>query len=254
MPHQCTNCDRTFADGSKEMLSGCPDCGGNKFQFKPDGADSVDSSAEPPEPPEPAGPSSSVAQTVGKTAATVKDLVGGGPSEEPAPPAEEPTQAPDETDPAPVGQAESPSAPTTTREDTAQASARTDVVSFDDLPASPTDEEEEHHFQPVQTDDPPGTAEIDRVSTEPSTTQDRSEDASSAATAGESEADDEPRADRPGLEELREELNDQFESIKVLEPGQYELNLMELYDREEYIVALEEDGRYSIQVPENFRE
>jgi predicted nucleic acid-binding Zn-ribbon protein len=40
----------------------------------------------------------------------------------------------------------------------------------------------------------------------------------------------------------------------VLQPGQYELNLMERYDREEYIVALEEDGRYSIQVPENFRD
>ena len=35
MPHQCTNCARTFPDGSKEMLSGCPDCGGNKFQFTP---------------------------------------------------------------------------------------------------------------------------------------------------------------------------------------------------------------------------
>jgi len=35
MPHQCTNCGRTFDDGSKEMLSGCPDCGGNKFQFAP---------------------------------------------------------------------------------------------------------------------------------------------------------------------------------------------------------------------------
>ncbi|WP_217900335.1 Zn-ribbon domain-containing protein, partial [Halorubrum sp. Ea8] len=38
MPHQCTTCGRTFPDGSKEMLSGCPDCGGNKFQFKPAGA------------------------------------------------------------------------------------------------------------------------------------------------------------------------------------------------------------------------
>ena len=246
MPHQCTNCDRTFADGSKEMLSGCPDCGGNKFQFRPDGADSVDDSAEPPEPPEPAGPSSSVAQTVGKTASTVKDLVGSGRSDEP------PTH--EETESTAVGQAESPAAQTPSQEDTAQASARTDVVSFDELPSSPAEDGEEHHFQPVQTDDPSETAGVDRVSTEPSPTH--SEGASSGATATEApdDEDDEPRADRPGLEELREELNDQFESIKVLEPGQYELNLMELYDREEYIVALQEDGRYSIQVPENFRE
>jgi predicted nucleic acid-binding Zn-ribbon protein len=254
MPHQCTNCDRTFADGSKEMLSGCPDCGGNKFQFKPDGADSVDSSAEPPEPPEPAGPSSSVAQTVGKTAATVKDLVGGGASEEPAPAPEEPTQTPGETDSSPVGQAESPSARAPTREDTAQASARTDVVSFDELPSSQTEEDDEHHFQPVQTDEQSESAGIDHVSTKSSATQHRPEASSSAATNSEPEPEEEPRADRPGLEELRDELNDQFESIKVLEPGQYELNLMELYDREEYIVALQEDGRYSIQVPENFRD
>ena len=44
MPHQCTNCGRTFADGSKEMLSGCPDCGGNKFQFAPKTAAAADSS------------------------------------------------------------------------------------------------------------------------------------------------------------------------------------------------------------------
>ncbi|PSP17737.1 hypothetical protein BRC62_04250, partial [Halobacteriales archaeon QH_10_67_13] len=58
--------------------------------------------------------------------------------------------------------------------------------------------------------------------------------------------------DRPDLSELREELNDQFESIKVLQPGRYELNLMELYDREEYIIALQEDGKYSIQLPEQW--
>jgi predicted nucleic acid-binding Zn-ribbon protein len=55
--------------------------------------------------------------------------------------------------------------------------------------------------------------------------------------------------DRPGLDELREELNSQFESIKIVSPGQYELNLMELYDRQEYIISLQEDGRYVIEVP-----
>jgi predicted nucleic acid-binding Zn-ribbon protein len=40
----------------------------------------------------------------------------------------------------------------------------------------------------------------------------------------------------------------------VLEPGQYELNLMELYDREEYIIALQEDGKYSIQVPDRWQD
>ena len=93
MPHQCTNCDRTFADGSKEMLSGCPECGGTKFQFRPDGfdggsdttgestgqgptadpSDSVDDS--PPDPTD--RPGDSVTRTVGNAAATVRDLVSG---------------------------------------------------------------------------------------------------------------------------------------------------------------------------------
>ncbi|MDZ7744994.1 MAG: Zn-ribbon containing protein [Halobacteriales archaeon] len=54
------------------------------------------------------------------------------------------------------------------------------------------------------------------------------------------------------MSELREQLNDQFESIKIVEPGQYELNLMELYDRDEYIIALRENGRYVIQMPEEW--
>ncbi|KPN29798.1 hypothetical protein SY89_00516 [Halolamina pelagica] len=45
MPHECTTCGQQFDDGSKEMLSGCPNCGGNKFQFKPPNRDS-----EPDEP------------------------------------------------------------------------------------------------------------------------------------------------------------------------------------------------------------
>ncbi|MFC7113995.1 Zn-ribbon containing protein [Natronoarchaeum sp. GCM10025703] len=52
---------------------------------------------------------------------------------------------------------------------------------------------------------------------------------------------------------MRAELNDQFESIKIVRPGEYELNLMELYDREEYIVSLMEDGRYAIEVPDAWR-
>ncbi|MFC7248934.1 Zn-ribbon containing protein [Halomicroarcula sp. GCM10025324] len=223
MPHQCTNCARVFEDGSKEMLSGCPDCGGNKFQFRPSGVDDSsppDTDAEPPEPP---GPDSSVARTVGKTAARVQDFVGGSGPEgaagrtSPDTSSTGDSQATDDT--------AAPAASTAgdvDSEDAAQASARGDVVSPDELPSEPAAESgEEHRFQPVGAD--PDSEESD------------------------------PEPDRPDLQELRKELNDQFESIKVLEPGQYELNLMELYDREEYIVALQEDGRYSIQVPDAIR-
>nr|WP_282594555.1 Zn-ribbon containing protein [Halomarina salina] len=62
----------------------------------------------------------------------------------------------------------------------------------------------------------------------------------------------EPTGEKPDMAELRAELNDKFESIKIVEPGQYELNLMELYDRQEYIIALQENGRYVIQMPEDW--
>ncbi len=35
MPHQCVNCNTLFDDGSKEILSGCSNCGGNFFFFIP---------------------------------------------------------------------------------------------------------------------------------------------------------------------------------------------------------------------------
>jgi predicted nucleic acid-binding Zn-ribbon protein len=244
MPHQCTSCGHVFADGSKEMLSGCPDCGGTKFQFHPEGADIPEqpTDAEPPERPE----EESVAGTVGSAAATVKNLVGGSgaPDDEKVggvafddsatassgtagDAAVEPTDtaagdaavdakptAGADVDAGPTAGADADAGATPGAEDAAQASARTDVVSRDELP--------EHDGSPPPVED--GTVV------------------------------DEPDDDRPDLSELREELNSQFESIKVVEPGQYELNLMELYDREEYIIAMQEDGKYSIQVPETWRE
>jgi hypothetical protein len=198
MPHQCTDCGREFDDGSTEMLSGCPDCGGNKFQFMPAG-DDPDPEAEPPDPPEPpAGGGGSVARTVGNAATKVRDVV----SENPPEPTPESEPEPSPATPA----AETPA------EDTAQASARSEVVSREELAA---------------------------VGSQPT-------------PQGESGAAERPDRDRPDLADLRAELNDQFESIKVLDPGKYELNLMELYDREEYIIALQEDGKYTIQVPERW--
>ncbi|UCE73186.1 MAG: hypothetical protein JSV56_09120 [Methanomassiliicoccales archaeon] len=33
MPHQCLKCGSVFADGSPQILRGCPECGGTKFFF-----------------------------------------------------------------------------------------------------------------------------------------------------------------------------------------------------------------------------
>jgi predicted nucleic acid-binding Zn-ribbon protein len=221
MPHQCTSCGHTFADGSKEMLSGCPDCGGNKFQFRParsdDGATTdADPGATAPDPePDPAPgddarsggddplsrPWPGQADADDADDADDAEII----EADPRPPADGPPAADD-----PTTAGDGP-------EDGAQADARTGVVSADEL----------------------------------------ADAASAPEPADGSAAGAEPPVDRPDdgpdLADLRAELNDQFESIKVLTPGRYELNLMELYDREEYIISLREDGRYVIEVPESWR-
>ncbi|WP_049906651.1 OapC/ArvC family zinc-ribbon domain-containing protein [Halorubrum aidingense] len=221
MPHQCTTCGRTFRDGSKEMLSGCPDCGGNKFQFKPKGT----SADEEPSPPDatPSAPASSPSET---PSASSPSETPSAPSPPETPSASSGTAAPGEpTDPtgpadppASAEPRESTQAGSTERvsertgEDTAQASARSDVVSPDELDRASRD---------VDPDAGPGS------------------DSTSAE-----------EGPRPDIGELRDELNEQFESIRIVSPGKYELNLMELYDRQEYIISLQEDGRYVIEMPD----
>ncbi|WP_247003512.1 OapC/ArvC family zinc-ribbon domain-containing protein [Halosolutus gelatinilyticus] len=298
MPHQCTNCGRVFPDGSKEMLSGCPDCGGNKFQFAPkamaaresadtgdsgstrarstassrttESADVTDSGAgsegaggtrtasesrtageKNSDWPSSASPDAGDASTpaTGSDEFTEWPDAARRPEDRSAPPQEEradtgtdsPVDSADPTDRSdPVDPSDRTSLPDD--EDTAQADARSEVVSTDDLPSQPPDEL------------PPRTRDTDdRAATGSTDVPPESRPADDAAPPGNGRVVSEPSADRPSIEELRAELNQQFESIKILQPGQYELNLMELYNREEYIVSLQEDGRYVIDVPESWR-
>jgi len=75
MPHQCTNCGHVFPDGSKEMLSGCPDCGGNKFQFKQGSVEDVTdgSDTQQPTPDEHDAASAADADSTGETAPDSSD-------------------------------------------------------------------------------------------------------------------------------------------------------------------------------------
>lgn len=250
MPHQCTTCGQTFADGSKEMLSGCPQCGGNKFQYLP--SDVLDGGAEAnaqpdAEPPNRDEDSGGMTEAVGRAATTVRDYVSRAGSQHDdqrrtdddpqAPssgrtdedvPGDRPGSSAEETDPSSERTPEEDGTPkddaeplpsSADEEDSAQASARGEMVDPSDLPTETK----------TTSPSPPGEG---RVVKEPDTTD---------------------SVDRPGLEDLRRELNEQFESIRIVAPGQYELNLMELYDREEHIIALQEDGRYVIQVPDSWR-
>jgi predicted nucleic acid-binding Zn-ribbon protein len=197
MAHQCTACGRTFEDGSTAMLSGCPDCGGNTFQYFK--GDPPETTGTPPEPAIDAGVGGTVGETVGKARAAVSGLMGDG--------YESPNQAPPQRD------------------------DDDDILVADETPVSEG-----------------GVTDGDVTAEEPAGTP-PSDNASSAEDPDDDTAPTDELAEEPSLDELRAELNDQFESIKILEPGQYELNLMELYEREEHIIALQEDGRYVIDVP-----
>jgi predicted nucleic acid-binding Zn-ribbon protein len=290
MPHQCTTCGHVFADGSKEMLSGCPECGGNTFQFHPKGTEPPE---EPPDadPPEPEG--SSTANTVGRAATKVRDFVSSDAGTDP-------DSGDGSGGPAPgSGSADSQSTGSPTA-DAREGPADTTADATGDAPT--TGAPDPNATWPSEDDDGDGlpTDEdgiIDADAREAARAADAGEDGAQAAArggvaagpeaeaggpeaepppsdsgsggddAGLSAAEDtvdrtgdqpegrvvsEPDGEQPDIAELREQLNDQFESIKILEPGQYELNLMELYDREEYIIALQENGRYVIQVPEQW--
>jgi len=399
MPHECTDCGRAFEDGSKEMLSGCPDCGGTTFQFRPDGPGPSEETDDTPEPP---GPDvDGVARTVGNAASTVRNLVAGGrrSDDDPDPgvgPADdsragdagpehdrsgttadagggadtstdsghsrqagcavdtgtvdtddtsdgeadasggaetteeaettreaettggveateeaettdgvEATEEAETTDgveatekaeaarePEATGGVETPEAiadsDTTgegTSDGTGQSGASADVDSTDeadgldpmeaDWPGTDTATDDGQHRNTASPDSArpdtgDGIVEADEQPSEPRNSRDRppvpdprplsarsgdsekpetdegSRDDESADVAGEGSGE------RPSLSELRAELNDQFESIRVVAPGQYELNLMELYDRQEYIIALQEDGKYTVQIPDSW--
>ncbi|PSQ18234.1 hypothetical protein BRD00_05705 [Halobacteriales archaeon QS_8_69_26] len=344
MPHQCTNCNRTFPDGSKEMLSGCPDCGGNKFRYRPSGdAGEPEPSRDRPEPAPDPDPGGSVTDAVRGATTTVRDWVGrggadgsrapdrgdrpsgpvgspgtaeGDPASEPDPSSEpavgrgwedvpesgespgssgdggsapdpdegsvsgpEEGSVPSENDGPPPGTPRGPvpddaervddGTPTPDGEDTAQASARASMVEPDELPdpsgdppsgvpSTPSGSVQPDPGEPDPGGDPDGVDAHGPAAPGEEATPGPA-DGSSAATGGSPEQATGPPesahdGDSPDLSKLRQELNDQFESIKIVEPGQYELNLMELYDREEYIISLMEDGRYAIEVPETWRD
>ncbi len=307
MPHVCTNCGRTFPDGSKEMLSGCPNCGGNKFRYRPDGADADTDGADadaidraPPEPDDEGLPARDQG-VVDRATTTVREWVGArstpsGPADldgasdsdvsarsdatstaSPDPVTDDPSDdsadatgvsrhgvsnatAADGVDPDALGSPESAadaesrsttdpsnesaSGSADAPEDTAQADARAGVADPSEIP------------------DPPLDGEVDGNAPDLAPAEERA--AAVADPSADDPTDPEHAADKPAdptatpaasnLAQLREELNEQFESIKIVEPGEYELNLMGLYDREEYIISLMEDGRYAIEVPETWRD
>ncbi len=58
------------------------------------------------------------------------------------------------------------------------------------------------------------------------------------------------KKEKTEVEEIKKELTRfGIESIRIIAPGQYEINLEKLFEREEIIIAIEEDGKYVIHLP-----
>ncbi|UIO99797.1 Zn-ribbon domain-containing protein [Halobaculum sp. CBA1158] len=248
MPHQCTNCGRTFADGSKEMLSGCPDCGGNKFQFRPKGAaDSGPGSDSESDLDSDRSSSETTTPSSLSNSGSPDPSLSGSSSPESTPP--DPTRSPSDHE----------SSSAVEGEDGAQADARSEIVSEDEIAEAAGSSAGNAASDRAAGDPPAGDRAAERDATpagdraaERDATPAGDDPAADTADTGTAAGDDSEEEYDPDLDTLRQKLNDQFESIRIVSPGTYELNLMELYDREEYIISLREDGRYVIEMPEGW--
>ncbi|MBN2111405.1 MAG: Zn-ribbon domain-containing protein [Methanosarcinaceae archaeon] len=52
---------------------------------------------------------------------------------------------------------------------------------------------------------------------------------------------------------VTEEEGERVESVRILGPGSYELNLDSLLDRKEIVMAIKEDGTYALHLPSVFK-
>ncbi|MCX9084014.1 MAG: Zn-ribbon domain-containing protein [Candidatus Methanoperedens sp.] len=55
-------------------------------------------------------------------------------------------------------------------------------------------------------------------------------------------------------QETPKEIGHRVESIRIVSPGQYELNLESLLERKEIVMALKEDGSYIVHLPSVFKQ
>ncbi len=64
---------------------------------------------------------------------------------------------------------------------------------------------------------------------------------------------DHPEPKESKVEMKKEEIGDRVESVRILSPGSYELNLDSIMKRDEIVMALKEDGSYIVHLPSVFQ-
>ena len=187
MPHQCRNCLEVYPDNCKDILTGCNECGGAKFQYlrHKEDAEKPDETIEQP---------------------TETETV-----EEPETTPEPKTLTED------VTKIESTEQP----EDKSQRQARKEVPDFNifsgEPPKGATDETENN------TD-----SSDNYIPTQPNMAAERD------------------------TSEVADILNSQFEGIKVVRAGEYEINLRKLFEEDIQVISLEQDGQYVVNIPKAY--
>lgn len=176
MPHQCTECEQLYKDGSDAILDGCEECGNNKFQF---------------------------------------------------------VKAESERDPQSIQEA------TGSNEDEVQRDARTQMVSDSELSRAERDRRFDQDYNNNNNDN--------------STTKEREPQKSDNTEVTEDDLPSSPTLSvERDVSKIKDNLNTQFEGIRVLEHGKYEINLTQLFERNTQVISVQEDGKYVINVPETF--
>ncbi len=268
MPHRCTACGRLFPDGSREMLTGCPDCNSNTYEYlydpQPSESEREDADGHSERtpgrrtsPPDHSGqtadksPNDRHAQTKRYTDAEEYTSIDA-PEDAAQRDARSTLAAPDELPdvsgrwPA-SGSSETATGSSGESKEWPERNVDAGAGGSRSKPSGQPEPNEPDHRRSEASDSNVRDADPDRTTPpqKPRTTQPPGGAQESKSVSSETER-------TTDVETVRSRLNDQFESIRIVEPGQYEINLMELYKRDEYIIELQEDGRYVIEVPDGW--
>ena len=224
MPHECVSCGEVFDDGADEVFDGCPDCGATKFFYVKEVTEE-ETTEDTPSAKGETSPSSTPAESTAQTRArnqTHKPEVETEEDEKPDPWSQEVDEVSTMTDTA-----------TTQTHETDETTQKPETKTTDeDIVEAESEYEESFGGKLNDTEEPD----------EEKTEQPTPETDKLTSSGGR-------RYRRARPEEAKRRLMDQFETIRIVEPGSYELNLMNLYEEEEKIIALQEDGRYQVSLP-----
>ena len=258
MPHECVDCGEVCEDGSSDVFEGCPSCGGTKFFYVREvTGETAEVAEETSEGEREAEPTSSSEGDGGQS--TLEEI-----AEKPGP-----GSAADAGEGS-TGGHDAVEIEADGAEHDSQQRARAVTVGDDALEGGwPETPEADGDAGADETEDDgedgddivEAAGDYVRAFGGKLTGDDSDEivDADAGPTShtagsgdgstGETIVRDGKTYERVEGGEAKQQLAAEFETIKIVEPGSYELNLMNLYDRDEKIIALEEDGRYQVSLP-----